>query len=182
MTRKLLFADNDEALLAGVRQSLWRHRREWQIDTVTTRAEALERLATGEYDLLCADLQLGGKEGLELLVQAQQQFPGVSRVVLSAAADEARSLEAVRLAHQFLSKPCEPERLERTLIRCLGARDLVQSPALRVALGDVSSLPAVPRIYARLTAGHSLGRCRRARSRGHRAGRSFGRGACGAGG
>lgn len=151
MTRRLLFVDGDPAMLAGVRQSLWRHRREWQIDTATSGPKALERLAGGGYDLLCADLQLGGTSGVELLRRALELHPEVARIVLTSANDGSWALEAVTLAHQFLSKPCEPQRLERTLIRCLGARDLVRCPALRLVLGDVTNLPPVPRIYARLT-------------------------------
>jgi putative nucleotidyltransferase with HDIG domain len=54
----------------------------------------------------------------------------------------------VPLAHQYLSKPCQPRQLENVIERCLLLHDLLSRPQLRAVVGRIQKLPSVPTIYA----------------------------------
>ena len=75
---------------------------------------ALEELARRSFDAIISDMRMPGMDGSELLTRVKDEFPGTARIVLSHA-DRASLLRALPVAHQILSKPCDPEALRRTL-------------------------------------------------------------------
>jgi hypothetical protein len=60
------------------------------------------------------------------------------------------SLTWCPLAHQYVSKPCEPERLEQVIERCVQLQELLQEPRIRITVGRIRHLPALPRVYSPL--------------------------------
>jgi serine phosphatase RsbU (regulator of sigma subunit) len=68
-------------------------------------AAGLERLARGGIDVVLLDLSLPDARGLETFVRLHEEFPGVPVVVLTACADEALAVKAVRAgAEDYLVK------------------------------------------------------------------------------
>jgi len=57
-------------------------------------------------------------------------------------------LKSVGHAHQYLSKPCEPEVLKSTLARACTLSDLLENTLLVNLISRMDSLPSMPSLYA----------------------------------
>jgi LmbE family N-acetylglucosaminyl deacetylase/ActR/RegA family two-component response regulator len=81
-----------------------------EVTVVGTAEDALERLLDGEWNLLMADVELPGINGLELLVRAKERYPQLMAIVVSAKEDFDYAVKAIRAgAVDYISKPFDPE-------------------------------------------------------------------------
>ena len=149
--KQIVFVDDDENVLSGMQRMLRRHGENWELKFFTSGQAALDHMAQHPTDMVVTDMKMPGMSGLELLERVVQVQPSAARMVLSGYADQASASRAVDLAHQFLSKPCDAETLKSALLQTMRIRDLIQSPRIRKALGDVGKIPTLPRIYQELT-------------------------------
>ena len=95
-------------------------------DSVTSGAEALERIEGGEYDLVFLDHMMPGMDGIETLEKIRE-LPGeeahVCTVALTAnAVNDAKSMFMDAGFDGYLSKPVDIRELERLLIEKLPSR------------------------------------------------------------
>jgi len=60
-----------------------------------------------------------GMDGAELLTRIKAQHPTVARLVLSGHAEQEAMERAMRVAQEFLSKPCQIAVLRATIERAL---------------------------------------------------------------
>jgi len=114
--------------------------------------QALERAEQTPFDVVVSDMRMPGMDGATLLRHVRERQPGAVRIILSGYASHESATRGAPLAHQFLSKPCDVERLTNAISRTLSLRQLVSEEKLRSAIGRVDNLPARPEIYARLMA------------------------------
>ena len=56
-------------------------------------------------------MRMPGMDGAQLLEIVKERHPDVMRMVLSGQASRAAVLRSIAPAHQFLSKPCNPQDL-----------------------------------------------------------------------
>ncbi|MBK9519135.1 MAG: HDOD domain-containing protein [Anaeromyxobacter sp.] len=149
--RQLLFVDDEPAVLSGLRHALREHRHRWSMRFAQGGAEALAFLAEQPADVVVTDMRMPGMDGLALLAQVKAGWPDAARVVLSGYADLAAVAQASAVAHQYLLKPCDAATLVAVVERAIELQDVLCSEALRRTVGAMGSLPAVPRVYQRLT-------------------------------
>jgi HD-like signal output (HDOD) protein len=147
---RILFVDDEPGVVAGLRRSLYRHRGEWEMMFADSPEAAIECLDTEHVDVVVTDMQMPRIDGAELLRRARDAQPGAARIVLTGHSHPAAAIRAVSVAHQVLSKPCEPEDLSRAIERACRVRRLLKSEQLRQAVGSVESLPSVPDVLQRL--------------------------------
>lgn len=148
--RSILFVDDDDGVLEGLRNRLRRRRNEWHMSFARSGEAALELLAAQGFDVLVTDARMPGMDGAALLQQVRQRHPNIIRVVLSGHAEVEAALRTVPVAHQFIAKPCEPGVLENVIERACALQELVNDAKVRRIVGMVSGLPALPQLYARL--------------------------------
>ncbi len=148
---RVLFVDDEERVLSGLRRMLEPHRNEIICQFVTTGAEALETLDRECFDAIVSDMQMPGMDGATLLKIAQERHPRVVRLVLSAHTELEATMRSVSVSHQFLTKPCPPEHLLETIRRTCALQTLMENEALVATVGEISSLPSMPRVYNELT-------------------------------
>jgi HD-like signal output (HDOD) protein len=148
--KRILFVDDEPALLEGLRGRLYRAMSKWEMTFVPNAALAIEQLEAAAYDVIVTDLRMARMDGAELLEIASTKSPETIRIVLSGYAEERQVMRLVPLAHRYVAKPCEPGRLEEVIERCLRLQELLQNPSVRATVGRVRQLPALPRVYARL--------------------------------
>ena len=86
-----------------------------------------------------------------LLGRVQAEHPDVVRIVLSGYAELDAALRAVPVAHQFLTKPCDPELLENVIERACALQELIGDQRVRSVVGKIDKLPSLPRLYSALT-------------------------------
>jgi len=150
LKKTILFVDDDPGILQGLRRMLLSMSGQWQMGFVSSAEEALKALAATNTDVIVSDIRMPGMDGAELLMLVQKLYPHVSRIVLSGQCDKETSFRAVGPTHQFLSKPCSPEALKRTLSRTFALRELLANEAVSRVISGIVTLPSPPQSYDRL--------------------------------
>lgn len=152
MPRRLLFVDDDEMVLAGLRRALHGMRHEWDMKFVLSAAEALRELDMASYDAIITDMRMPDMDGAQLLEEVKSLHQGVVRIVLSGQSNREVVLRSIDPTHQFLSKPCNLDELKLRLSLAFSMRDLLVNPALKAIVARLRTIPSLPLIYNELTA------------------------------
>ncbi|TWT42900.1 response regulator [Botrimarina hoheduenensis] len=147
---RLLFVDDEPNVLSGLRRMLRSHRSEWEMDFVASGADALRSLALQSAQVVISDMRMPGMDGAELLSRVRDLYPETVRIVLSGHSDQELTLRAVGPAHQYLAKPCDPDRLTAAIRSAMLLHDRVRSPKVRSIVASVDTLPTLPEIYLEL--------------------------------
>jgi DNA-binding NtrC family response regulator len=105
-------------------------------DTTTDPANALERIARGDYALLIADLVMPGLDGMELLRRVRESSPDTEVVIATGYGTVETAVEAIRAgAADFLTKPFESRRIVEVIGRVMEMRRLrMENRRLRAQL------------------------------------------------
>src|SRR5207237_2037556 len=86
--------------------------------------EALTTLQGTRPDVVLLDLGLPGKDGLDVLAEAQGRGPGATFIVITARDDMNSTVKAVQLgAYDYLVKPLDIDRVKLTVERALESRE-----------------------------------------------------------
>lgn len=147
---RVLFVDDEPHLLSGLRRRLHSLVSNWDVKFVESGPEALALLEREPVDVVVSDLRMPGMDGATLLNRIQDEHPATVRIVLTGEAERGTLLAVSSAAHQFLSKPCEPELLVSAISRALEVRSDLRDPDLRDLMGRIRTLPSMPDIYTEL--------------------------------
>lgn len=114
---RIMFVDDDDALLVGLRRTLRSMSEKWEMDFISSSHEAVNHLRQGHYDVLVADLHMPWPPGLEIVKAQNVNSPGTRCIILSGNADVQAVTEIANAAQvsRFLAKPCEPKQLIATI-------------------------------------------------------------------
>jgi HD-like signal output (HDOD) protein len=148
--KNILFVDDEPMLLQGLQRMLRPHRKLWDMSFATSGAEALAALETKPFDAIVTDMRMPGMDGARLLELVRDRYPAIIRIVLSGYFEGETAMRAVPVAHQFLAKPCDPDKLRDAIERCCGFAGLLPDFALRRVVGAIGKLPSLPRTSALL--------------------------------
>jgi len=150
LKQQILFVDDEPMVLQGLQRILRPLRNEWDMVFAESGHQALELMATHGFDVIVSDMRMPGMNGAELLSEVMRRHPTTVRMVLSGHADKDLVSQCVGVAHQYISKPCDPEQL-KAMVRnaCNLAGDLVDDEVKRV-IGRIDRLPTVPEVYLEL--------------------------------
>ncbi len=150
--KHILFVDDEQNVLDGLRRMLHPMRSEWDMTFVSGGEEALDMLERIRCDIIVSDLRMPGMSGDKLLAAVRTRFPGVVRLVLSGQAGSECTLKSVGAIHQYLQKPCNEETLRLTLTRTMALGDLFADKHLKSLVTELESLPSLPSHHAELMA------------------------------
>lgn len=148
--KRILFVDDEAPVLEGLRTRLHRLHTKWDMEFVECGALAIARMEANPHDVIVTDMRMPVMDGARLLGTVSERWPQTVRIVLSGYAELDQTVRLVPFAHQYLSKPCQPQQLENVIDRCLLLHELVSQPRLRSLVGSIRSLPTLPRIYTAL--------------------------------
>jgi HD-like signal output (HDOD) protein len=150
MTKRILFVDDDPNVLQGLQRMLRSMRSEWDMVFAEGGEAALARMEEQPFDVVVSDMRMPGMNGAELLRETMRRCPTTVRLVLSGHADRDLVSQCVGVAHQYISKPCDPEQL-KSMIRnaCLLTGDPVSEEVKRI-IGSIDKLPTIPVLFQRL--------------------------------
>ncbi|HWE11265.1 MAG TPA: response regulator [Solirubrobacteraceae bacterium] len=149
--KRILFVDDDELLLEGLRDALRPYRHQWSMRFVADGETALAAIAAEPHDVIVSDLRMPGLDGAALLARVEERSPSTVRIVLSGHADINAVSRAAASAHRLIAKPCETDELARIIARSCALRDIAERVELDPRAAGASALPSVPRAYAQLT-------------------------------
>ena len=148
--KRILFVDDEPALLDGLRGRLRSLRDRWDMIFVESGARAIAEMEQGAVDVVVTDMRMPRMDGAELLTIVRDRWPECIRIVLSGFAEDEQSAKLLTVAHQYMSKPCDSQQIENVVGRCLDLHELLSTSELRAVVGGIGNLPALPRTYARL--------------------------------
>ncbi len=148
----VLFVDDEQAILDGLRNSLRKERKRWDMTFALGGQQALEEMKKTPADVVITDMRMPGMDGAELLRHIQRDFPAAARIVLSGQAERESIMRALPVTHQFLHKPCDGETLRAVIEQTHALHKLMQNPALTALVGKLERIPAVPATYTELAA------------------------------
>ena len=126
----VLFVDDEQAILDGLRNSLRKERKRWDMTFALGGQQALEDMKQTPADVVITDMRMPGMDGAELLRHIQRDFPAAARIVLSGQAERESIMRALPVTHQFLHKPCDGETLRAVIEQTHALHKLMQNPAL----------------------------------------------------
>jgi putative nucleotidyltransferase with HDIG domain len=150
-SKRVMFVDDDEFLLDGLRDGLRPYRRTWAMRFMSSGEEALAAIEAEPPDVLISDLRMPGMDGATLLELARDRCPAAVRIVLSGHADIKVVARAAGAAHRLIAKPCETGDLAAVIERSCALQDLGTRVELDRRPIGASALPSVPRLYSQLT-------------------------------
>ena len=148
---RIMFVDDDQNILQGIRRMLRPMRQEWHMTFSSSGKEALDILQTELYDAVISDTRMPGMNGIELLNEIKELYPNMVRIGLSGYTDENLALLSTRTTHQQLSKPCDADELKDTINKAITLRTRVTNNALNQIITNTASLPSLPRLYQEIT-------------------------------
>lgn len=147
LRQRVLFVDDEAAILEGLRAVLRPQRREWDMVFALGGPAGLQEVESSRFDVVVTDMRMPVLDGAALLTRVKELQPHAVRLVLSGQTDAQTALKSVFTAHQFLAKPCDAEKLRSVVKRCCDLNALLAGDDLRALAGDVSVLPAAPTTY-----------------------------------
>ena len=150
MKKKILIVDDEINVLNGLKRMLRPMFDEWEIEFVDNGQKALELLDSEPFDILVTDMQMPQMSGIELLEKVQKTHPETIRIILSGYTQFETAVKAMGLAHQFLTKPCEADKLKETVSRALLLRNILTQDSLMKLITEMKSLPSLPDVYLKL--------------------------------
>ena len=115
MPDKILFVDDEPAVLDGYRRML---HREFEVETAMGGELALTLMETrGPYAVVISDMRMPGMNGAQFLSLVRQSTPATVRMLLTGFTDMKAAMDAVNEGNifRFLTKPCEKEVLGKAI-------------------------------------------------------------------
>jgi len=152
MKKRLLFVDDEPMVLNGLRRSLHGMRQAWDMQFVESAEAALQALEKEPYDAIISDMRMPSMDGADLLDQVKQRYPDTVRMILSGQASRGALFRSIAPAHQFLSKPCDPQELTNRLSQAFAMRDLLSNQSVKMVVSRLRSLPSLPALYEEVMA------------------------------
>ena len=152
--KRVLFVDDEPAILAGLQNLLYKDRRRWDMVFANTGHAALAQLRTDAFDVVVSDMRMPGMDGATLLNQIKDEFPATARIMLSGHAEREAIVRALPALHQLLAKPCDADTLRGAIER--GIDSFAGGPStrdsrVRAVIGSLDKLPSPPDIFFQLT-------------------------------
>ena len=103
----------------------------YQIETVGSGKEAMERLSQGGVDVVLTDMVMPDICGLELIRRTRVFDPPPEIILATGNASVESAIQALKNgARDYLLKPCNPEQLRHTVRSCLEQRQLLAENTL----------------------------------------------------
>ena len=97
----------------------------FEVDAVDDGAPAVERAASGRYDLVVSDIRMERVGGMDVLRAFSEKAPGTPVILITAFGDVTGAMEAIgHGAYDYVSKPFNVEELRQTVARALERRRL----------------------------------------------------------
>ena len=115
---KLLIADDERHVAEGLQAIL--SEQGFVVETATDGEEAWQKVQSGEFGLVLADLKMPGMDGLELFARMREQGLDSEIIIITGKGSVDSAVEAMRNgAYDYLEKPLDLERLKALIPKAL---------------------------------------------------------------
>lgn len=140
---RVLLVDDHAVVRRGMQQIIAEEADQWITGEAPNAAEALLKLQSERWDAAVLDLTMPDKNGLDLLLEIKQQYPGLPCLLLSMHPEDQFALRALKLgASGYLTKESAPQELLNALKKIVrGGRYISQSLAEKLAFPEENNRP-----------------------------------------
>jgi PAS domain S-box-containing protein len=109
----VLHVDDEPGLAEVTGELLERADDRFSVDAVTTPAEGLERVETGDYEAVISDFDMGNMDGIEFLERVREDYPDLPFVLYTGKGSETVASEAISAGvTDYLQKESGTEQYE----------------------------------------------------------------------
>lgn len=150
MKLSILFVDDETNILKGIERMLFPFRKEWNMGFVENGNKALEYIENNKVDVIISDMRMPEMDGAQLLEKIKEKDPQIIRIILSGQSDNEKSLKSTRLAHQYLAKPFDSDKLKKILEKTIKLRELLNKKELVNFVNGIGNLPVLPKIFTQI--------------------------------
>jgi len=120
---KILVVDDEHLIRWSLEQSL--RKQGYEVQTAGSGEDALRQLQEEPPDLMLLDIQLPGRDGLEVLSRAKELDEDLLVIMVTALGVLETAVKAMRLgAHDYINKPFNLDELAIIVRKALETRDL----------------------------------------------------------
>ena len=144
---RILFVDDEQKILDGLKRTLRPLRHEWSHEFAHGGAEALQALDKGAFDVVVTDVRMPAMDGMELLKQVKARHPHLLRVILSGQSEQESLIKSSGVSHQYLTKPCSLEELKAAVERAFSLKRLLSDPLSIELACKVEVIPTISPVY-----------------------------------
>ena len=118
---RLLFVDDEEAVLDGLRRTFAGDPAGYDRFFETDPRQAIETALAIQPHVVVSDMKMPGLTGLEMVVALRAHLPDARFIMLTGTADLDTAVDAINTAavFRFYTKPCDPERLREGVAAAL---------------------------------------------------------------
>ena len=93
----------------------------WDVVPVSSGPEALEQLASGQFNVILLDVQMPGMDGLTVIHEARRLNADLPVIIITGFSTEASAIEAANLGVSgYLTKPFKVPKVLAVAARALG--------------------------------------------------------------
>jgi len=149
--KRILFVDDEPNILQGLKDTLRKHRKKWDMTFEQFPRKAMELIDTENFDVIVSDMRMPEIDGAKLLTYVREKHPAAVRIILSGFTELEVAIRAVSVAHQFLTKPCDAKVLDDVVERACTVQQLLQTSDLRDLVGGMDTLPPTPQVFGEVT-------------------------------
>jgi DNA-binding NtrC family response regulator len=122
---RILVVDDEESITFLLKTEL-DDQSEYETDTASNGADALNLLQSHVYDVVLLDVKMPRVTGIEVLKQVKELSPSTQVIMLTNIVDYKTAIETTKLgAYDFVSKPYDVDQLMVTVRRAIEHRQLV---------------------------------------------------------
>ena len=121
--KRILVADDHDSLRRGITRALRETGHE--VEEAANGNAAIERLHSGQFDVVVCDLRMGGSDGMEVLRTSKALHPTTAVILMTAFGSVQTAVEAMQIgAADYVQKPFEIEEMELKIDKALEVRQL----------------------------------------------------------
>jgi len=114
VTKSILIVDDDQGILKSFKDIL--EPEGYNVDTVTTGVEAVEKCRAHPYNLAIIDIKLRDVEGTDLLARVHEILPRARKIMITGYPSLDNAIDSVNLqADAYIIKPVNPEMFLRVV-------------------------------------------------------------------
>jgi DNA-binding NtrC family response regulator len=111
---KILVVDDDAIVIKSCRRIL--EAEGFEVTTVPSADEALEKIKNYEFDLLLMDVKMPKHDGIFLMREIKKNWPDIPIIVMSGYPTPETITDVLKLgATQFIPKPFRPDELVKSV-------------------------------------------------------------------
>ena len=132
MNLKTLIVDDEDELRKSVTSILQNTQLgvQFDIEEAKNGKEALEKVKSGDWDLILMDVRMPEMDGLQALKEIKEHDPSTFVVIMTAHSNLNDAVTAIKEgAYDYLEKPVSPEKLTDIVKKSLEAHEMVSSLA-----------------------------------------------------